>query len=173
MKDNLEQYFVDEVKKYNMTDPLEVLNWYRNLYYKEETDTERRLVAEAINNLFVKYKIEILRGNTMVRVYTDEWNGFQFRAPVYLDGHFEPYQFDLVKWEEHKPYKVIDLETGKEKNEFKSCFSVGRLIWNPKGDYFDFESCGLRYLEYRIDGLEKFILDFCKTMEMQLVRDDD
>ena len=33
----------------------------------------------------------------MLRVYTDEWNGFQFRAPAYLDGHFEPHKFDLVR----------------------------------------------------------------------------
>ena len=98
----------------------------------------------------------------MVRVYTDEWNGFQFRAPTYLDGHFEPYQFDLVKW-----------ETKGNIMRSKYCFSIGKLTWNPKDEYFDFESCGLRYLEHRIDGLEEFILDFCKTMEMQLVRDDD
>ena len=60
MRDGLEQHFVDGVKEYNVTDPLEILNWYRNLYYKEEADTERRLMAEAINDLFVKYKIEIL-----------------------------------------------------------------------------------------------------------------
>lgn len=109
----------------------------------------------------------------MVRVYTDEWYGFQFRAPAYLDGHFEPYEFDLVKWQRHKPHKAIDLVTGKEKMISKSCFSIGKLIWNPKDECFDFKSCGLRYLEHRIDGLEEFILEFCKTMEMQLVRDDD
>lgn len=62
MRDSLEQYFADQVKKYNITDPLEILNWYRNLYYKEESNTERRLMAEAINDLFMKYKIEILNG---------------------------------------------------------------------------------------------------------------
>lgn len=109
----------------------------------------------------------------MIRVYTEEWNGFQIRQPIYIDGHFEPYQFDLVKWEKHKPRKVTSLETGKEFMSTKTCFSVGCLIWNPKEEYFDFKSCGLRYLEYRIDGLEEFILDFCKTMEMQLVGYDD
>ena len=105
----------------------------------------------------------------MTRVYTDEWNGFQFRAPVYLDGHFEPYKFDLVKWEDHEPYEVTDWHTGEKKISTKSCFTIARLIWDEKDYAFDFESCGLRYLEYRIDGLEKFILDFCKTMEMQLM----
>lgn len=109
----------------------------------------------------------------MTRVYTDIWNGFQFRAPTYLNGHFEPYQFDLVKWENHKPYEATDWYTGEKKMSTRSCFSVGLLTWSPKGHYFDFKSCGLRYLEHRVDGLEKFILDFCETMEMQLVEADD
>lgn len=108
----------------------------------------------------------------MVRVYTDEWNGFQFRAPTYLDGHFEPYKFDLVKWENHEPREVFDLYTGKRRMSDKNCFTVATLTWNTEDHYFDFASCGLRYLEYHIDGLEKFILDFCETMEKQLYPED-
>lgn len=48
--------FVEEVEKHHMTNPLEILNWYRNLYYQEEFPSERRIMAEAINNLFMKYK---------------------------------------------------------------------------------------------------------------------
>lgn len=55
MKD-LEQYFVEEVKAFNITDPLEILNWYRNLYYTENDNTERGIIARAINDLFMKYK---------------------------------------------------------------------------------------------------------------------
>ena len=51
--------FVEEVKKHNMTDPLEILNWYRNLNYKEGNHTERGIMAEAINDLFIKYKKEL------------------------------------------------------------------------------------------------------------------
>lgn len=51
-----ENYFVKEVKEYNMTDPLEILNWYRNLYYKENDYTEHRIMVEAINDLFMEYK---------------------------------------------------------------------------------------------------------------------
>ena len=108
----------------------------------------------------------------MVKVYTDEWNGFQFRAPSYLDGHFESHRFDLVKWEEHEPYEVTDWYTGEKKMSTRSCFTVGTLIWNPKEPRFEFESCGLRYLEHRIDGLEKFILDFCDMMKQEL-KDDE
>lgn len=108
----------------------------------------------------------------MVRVYTDIWNGFQFRAPTYLDGHFEPFKFDLVKWEDHEPYEVYDLTEKQYKMSKRHCFSIGSLIWDKKEHYFEFKSCGLRYLEHRIDGLEKFILDFCETMEEQLVGDE-
>lgn len=104
----------------------------------------------------------------MTKVYTDEWNGFQFRAPTYLDGHFEPHKFDLVKWEDHEPYEVIDFYTGKKKISTRSCFTIATLFWNAKESGFEFESCGLRYLERRIDGLEKFILDFCEMMEKEL-----
>lgn len=57
--DTLEKKFVEEIKNYNMIDPLEVLNWYRNFYYKENNDTERNIVAWAINELFTKYKEEL------------------------------------------------------------------------------------------------------------------
>lgn len=116
----------------------------------------------------IKKKNKILGVIYIIRTYTDEWNGFQFRAPVYIDGHFEPYKFDLVKWEDHEPYEVTDLYTGKKRISTRSCFSIATLIWDKKELGFEFQSCGLRYLEHRIDGLEKFILDFCDTMEQQL-----
>lgn len=51
-----ENYFVREVREYNITDPLEILNWYRNLYYTENNNTEHGIMARAINDLFMKYK---------------------------------------------------------------------------------------------------------------------
>lgn len=108
----------------------------------------------------------------MVKIYTDIWNEFQFRAPVYLDGHYDPYKFDLVKYEEHEPYEVIDFYTGEKIMVTKTCFTIGTLIWDNKEGGFEFESCGLRYLKYRIDGLEKFILDFCNMMKKELLKDD-
>lgn len=108
----------------------------------------------------------------VVRVYTDEWNGFQIRQPVYLDGHFEPYKFDLVKWEEHAPYEAIDGYTGKKKMCTRSCFTIGTLTWDDRESGFEFESCGLRYFKHRMEGLEQFIMDFCETMERQLLGDE-
>lgn len=54
--DNL---FVKEVKKYDMTDPVDILNWYCNLYHCEGNHTEQGIMAWAINDLFVKYKKEL------------------------------------------------------------------------------------------------------------------
>ena len=51
-----ENDFVREVYEHDMIDPMEILNWYRNLYYKESPTTERGLMADAINDLFVKYE---------------------------------------------------------------------------------------------------------------------
>ena len=108
----------------------------------------------------------------MTRVYTDIWNDFQFRAPTYVDGHFEPHKFGLVKWVYHEPYEVIDWYTGEKRMSTKHCFSIGNLIWNEREPGWEFNSCGLRYLEERIDGLEKFILDFCDMMEKELLKED-
>ena len=52
-----ENDFVEEVIEDNLADPIEILNWYRNLYYAEGNETERGIVANAINDLFMKYKI--------------------------------------------------------------------------------------------------------------------
>ena len=52
MDDNI---FVEEVIEGNITDPIEILNWYRNLYYKKPNNTEKGIVSNAINDLFMKY----------------------------------------------------------------------------------------------------------------------
>lgn len=109
----------------------------------------------------------------MVKTYTDRWNDFQFREPVYLDGRHRPYEFDLVKWVAHKPYATIDGYTGEPAISTEHCFSVGRLIWDPKEEDFDFEACGLRYFEYHVNGLEQFILDFCNMMKEDLLNEED
>lgn len=59
MRDCEETYFVEQIKNYNIKDPLEILNWYRNLYYTNSNYTERGIMAEAINSLFKKYKEEL------------------------------------------------------------------------------------------------------------------
>ena len=58
-------------------------------------------------------------------------------------------QFELVKW------------------QGKSCFVVGWLEWNRKDECFSFRSCGLRYLQYRENGLADWLLAWCKMKEIE------
>lgn len=108
----------------------------------------------------------------MVKTYTDIWNGFQFREPVHVTGHVEPYSYDLVLWKETEPHLVAKFESGEKAMITRYCFSVAKLKWNPKDHSFEFSSCGVRYLEHRIDGLEQFILDFCESIKKELERED-
>lgn len=48
------QYFVSNVKKNDSY--IDILNWYRNLYHAENTNTERGIVANAINDLLMGLK---------------------------------------------------------------------------------------------------------------------
>lgn len=52
--DNREKYFVEECK--NIEGCMNILNWYRNLYYQDEPHTERGVMARAINDMFMKAK---------------------------------------------------------------------------------------------------------------------
>lgn len=109
----------------------------------------------------------------MTKTYTDRWKSFQFREPVYLDGRKDKYRFDLVKWKNYTiPTEMFDAETGETVVLNEYCFTIGTLIWNPREAAFGFESCGLRYLDYRIDGLEKFIIDFALMMEEEFLNEE-
>lgn len=52
--DNREKYFVENCK--NIKGHMNILNWYRNLYYQDEPDTEHGIMARAINETFMKLK---------------------------------------------------------------------------------------------------------------------
>ena len=39
----------------DINDPVEILNWYRNLYYAENENTERGIMARAINDILPEY----------------------------------------------------------------------------------------------------------------------
>jgi len=54
---NLENNFVrgvHEIINNGATLNTDILNWYRNLYYKEGNNTERGIMANVINNLFME-----------------------------------------------------------------------------------------------------------------------
>jgi hypothetical protein len=68
---------------------------------------------------------------------------------------YHKWNFDLVKWEKHR------------ESDSEYCFSIGHLEWNRKEPCFEFRSCGLRYLEYREDGLEEWLLKWCELKEIE------
>ena len=52
-----EEWFLYGINKLKNPDNcFDILNWYRNLYYKEDKDTERGKMAWAINNVFMELK---------------------------------------------------------------------------------------------------------------------
>ena len=50
----IEDSFVQGCK--DMDNCMDILNWYRNLYYKEENSTEHGIMANAINKMFMRAK---------------------------------------------------------------------------------------------------------------------
>ena len=71
-KNELSSYFVEEAKKIKY--PVDILNWYRNLYHNEDEDTEQRIMAEAINKVFMELKDKGALGylNSKKQVITNE-----------------------------------------------------------------------------------------------------
>lgn len=100
-----------------------------------------------------------------------KYGNFELRPPTYLDGHFEPDVYDLVLWENTAPHEVTDFRTGEKRISTRYCFSIASLKWDKKEFCFDFESCGTRYLEHRIDGLEEWLLDFCEKTKQEKSRE--
>jgi len=52
--DNREKYFVEKCK--NIKGYMNILNFYRNLYYQDEPDTEHGIMARIINEMFMEAK---------------------------------------------------------------------------------------------------------------------
>ena len=108
--------------------------------------------------------------------YTNIIDGFQIRDVTYLGNPPEnaPIQFDIVKWEYHKPREVIDFRTGKKVMSDKNCYSVAFLVWNSKEPGFEFSSVGLRWLESGADDdVIKMILNFANKKEKELLEDEE
>ena len=51
---NLNEYFVKGCDK--LDGCMDILNWYRNLYYQAEPNMEQGIMARAINDMFMKAK---------------------------------------------------------------------------------------------------------------------
>ena len=86
---------------------------------------------------------------------------FEIRKPTFLgspptEDYYE-YNFDIVKWADDNSH----------------CWSIGSLKWNDREPCFEFESCGLRYLKFREDGLEEWLLKWCELKEIEYKYKED
>lgn len=71
-KDELEEHFTTGVKEIVDNGAVlntDVLNWYRNLYYKEGANTERGIMAHVINNIFGELTA---KGITLTGLYSSK-----------------------------------------------------------------------------------------------------
>ena len=86
---------------------------------------------------------------------------FEIRKITFLGNQptedYHKYNFDLVKWS----------------GDNSHCWSIGTLRWNKKEPCFEFESVGTRYLEYREDGLEEWLLKWCELKEIEYEHEEN
>ena len=90
---------------------------------------------------------------------------FEIKPTQFLDGHTDPNSFDLIKWYNHKPMKVLSITQQKEIVTTRSCYSVATLRYNEKEPCWEIESVGMRLMEDWEDGLDKYILKWCEFMD--------
>ena len=90
------------------------------------------------------------------------FKNFEIRQCAFIGNpptsDYHKWNFDLVKWADDNSH----------------CWSIGHLEWNRKESCFEFRSCGLRYLQYREDGLEGWLLKWCelKAIEYKYIEED-
>lgn len=80
---------------------------------------------------------------------------FEIRKPTLIGDppteDYYKYNFDLIKWADDNSY----------------CWSIGHFEYNLNEHCFDFRSVGIRYFEYREDGLEKWLLKWCELKDIE------
>lgn len=88
-----------------------------------------------------------------------KFKDFEIRPATTLDGIVPPNRYELVKWQ----------KSGQQ----CSCFVIAFLEYNEKEPCWEFRSVGLRYLEYREDGLEDYIQAYLRLLDVCRDNDDE
>ena len=88
-----------------------------------------------------------------------KFKDFAIARPVFIeskmpDEEYFKYNFSLIKY----------TTTGN--------FVIGHLTYNIKEGAFDFRSIGTRYLQYRSDGLEEWLLAWCNMKTIEICADE-
>lgn len=95
-----------------------------------------------------------------------KFKDFEISPVKSLDGVIDTKRFELVKWYDHEPY------VHGESTSTRSCFVVAWLEWDNKEPCFELTSVGLRLVENWVDGLDKFIIKWCKLAEVCMEEDE-
>lgn len=90
------------------------------------------------------------------------FKNFEIRPTSFLDGHIDPYSFDLVKWYDHEPVEAVDMRTGEPKVSTRSCYSIATLKWDKGENWWEIGSVGTRLIEEWVEGLDRFIFGWCE-----------
>ncbi len=99
-----------------------------------------------------------------MKYYTDIYKGFQIRDCNFIGEPPEDakYKFDVVRWSNHEPYEVVDINTNEKKFSKRHCYSVATLVYDPKEADFELHSVGLRWIEeHPDDDVEDWIIKWC------------
>ena len=88
-----------------------------------------------------------------------KFKDFEILHAIRIDGIIIPNKYDVIKWQ---------IYEGKP-----SCFSIAFITYNKKEEACEFESVGNRYLKYREEGLEEWIMAFMNLIEVQKSFDED
>lgn len=101
----------------------------------------------------------------MVKSYA-KLGDFEVRDIVYLGGYKDTTEsakrLDVVKWETHSPMEVVNAKTGKKEISTRCCYSIGTLEWDDDERWWDFKSCGLRFLEDANTIVCRWLEEFAK-----------
>lgn len=83
------------------------------------------------------------------------YKNFEIKPTTFLDGHIEPNDYQVVKWENEPP--------GSDRKEY--CFAVAEIRWNPKEPQWEFRSYGTRFLDFYEEGLVDYIAKYIELLE--------
>ena len=82
------------------------------------------------------------------------YKNFEIRKPTLLGEpptkDYFKYNFDLVRWND----------------DHSSCLSLAFIRYDKNKGYFKLDLVGTRYWEYHENGLQEFLLRWCKLMEI-------
>lgn len=95
-----------------------------------------------------------------------KFKNFEIRPICFLDGHTDPKKWDVVKWYDHDPIRVLDSATNTYKMSTRSCYSVATIWWNEKEPCWEFESVGTRFLRDYEEGLCEFINKWLELVDL-------